>query len=172
MSTNAVIAVVLSILLFGGGWWAGTTSAENSYLDKQAKDREKADKEKLVIDGKLFASEKVASDALAAADQAYINGVNDGKKQTDRLVADLRSGNLRLSAAVKAGACGSTNTTAGGVSGNDAEARAELSTANSEFLLRIGGEADEVVKQLRMCQATVTSYKDAVANYNRILRGF
>ncbi|CFQ88137.1 MULTISPECIES: lysis system i-spanin subunit Rz [Yersinia] len=172
MSTNAVIAVVLSILMFGGGWWAGSISAENSYLDKQKEDREQADNEKLVIDGKLFAAEKKASDALAAADQAYINGVNDGKKQTDRLVADLRSGNLRLSAAVKAGACGSTNTTAGSVSGNDAEARAELSTENSEFLLRIGGEADEVVKQLGMCQATVTSYKDAVANYNRILRGF
>ncbi|HDL6893849.1 TPA: lysis protein [Yersinia enterocolitica] len=159
-------------VLFGCGWWAGTTSVENLYLNQQKVDKSLADKEKLILDGKLFAAEKATSDALIAADQAYINGVNDGKKQTDRLVADLRSGNLRLSAAIKTGTCDSTITTAGGVSGNDAEARAEFSTENSEFLLRIGGEADEVVKQLGMCQATVTSYKFAIANYNRILRGF
>ncbi|NIL23547.1 hypothetical protein HB991_13640 [Yersinia mollaretii] len=172
MSTNALIILVLSILLFGGGWWAGSTSVENSYLNQQKTDKALADKEKLIIDGKLFAAEKAASDSLAAADQAYINGVNDGKKQTDRLVADLRSGNFRLSATVKANACSGTTATTGSVSGSDAEARAELSAANSEFLLRIGGEADEVVKQLGMCQATVTSYKTAVTNYNRILRGF
>lgn len=172
MRLYIICGLVAAAALFGGGWWAGSASVENSYLNQQNIDKSLADKEKLVIDGKLFAAEKLATDALAAADQAYINGVNDGKKQTDRLVADLRNGNIRLSAAIKAGTCSGTATTAGGIDGNDAEARAELSTANSEFLLRIGGEADEVVKQLVMCQATITGYKSAVANYNRILRGF
>ena len=69
----------------------------------------------------------------------------------------LRAGTGRLFVTARCPAPGGDPATgpAAGAGGRDGPTRAELSAADSEFLLRRGAEADGIVHQLTACQAVI-----------------
>lgn len=154
------LAVILGV--FAGGYFTGVNIVTAKW-DKQKADDEMAwNQERETLDADRTAAEAKARAAAGRADAEYQRGVEDGKATTDRLIADLRSGNLRLHANVKAARVSAANEFTRGAGVGYAKARAELSAADSEFLLRIGGEADEVTKQLGACQAILNADREAV----------
>lgn len=95
---------------------------------------------------------------MAKASAQYQEDLKNEKTAKDRVIADLRSGALRLRIPVTCpGAAGgsATATPGSGAVGRDGETRAELSFEASEFLVGLTSEADEVVRQLTACQAVV-----------------
>lgn len=79
--------------------------------------------------------------------------IANAKVETDRVVADLRAGNRRLSIAVKS--CAATGTTAGGstpsASAGPATARADIDDAAAERLIGIAREGDDAIRDLNTC---------------------
>lgn len=101
---------------------------------------------------------KLDGERLALADQTeknYLAGERHAKAQTDRLIADLRSGNIRLRQQLAANAApvarsqGSNDSAA---RGHHAAASGGLHESDAEFLIRFAGNADSVTRQLGQCQ--------------------
>lgn len=110
------------------------------------------------------AAEDAQAAALTIAHDNYTKGVQDEKERTAAHIAAIRAGTLRLrDPGRKSGGistCGSypgPSATVSAGSGHDEAAQAGLSTTASEFLLYLTGEADEVTRQLALCQARVVS---------------
>ena len=100
----------------------------------------------------------LAMDGIAAKHQQDLKDVRNEK---DRVIADLRTRNLRLRVPVVAttsAACSgvSSSPEAGSGTGQrDGETTAELSGPAAEFLVGLASEADDVARQLSACQAVV-----------------
>lgn len=97
-------------------------------------------------------AEQDAATALNNIDEAYQNGYENARKDMDRTIADLRSGNLRLRRDLAKAVCVSSDQGAGSREG---EAATRLLREAGERVIRIGREADAVVRQLTACQAVV-----------------
>jgi prophage endopeptidase len=86
--------------------------------------------------------------------------ITNVRAETKRLVDAAVRGSLKLripaAAPSQASASGTGQTTAS-ASGRDGSEAGELPAETSRFLLELTGEADEVVKQLTACQATLTA---------------
>jgi prophage endopeptidase len=80
----------------------------------------------------------------------------DALVERDGLIADLRAGTARLRDKFRCPS-GGVPGSAGAGPGTDDAADAYLSESDQEFLVRIGAEADDVVRQLTACQATLRS---------------
>ena len=108
----------------------------------------------------LAAREKEARDRAAfdAALTLLELETANARAELEQDLADLRTDNARLrvrgrfQCPTAAGVPGD----AGRASGGDGSAQAGLLREDAEFLLRIGREADEVVRQLTACQAILT----------------
>lgn len=108
--------------------------------------------------------EQKAAEAQAKASKSYAKGVNDGKAKTARLVAAARAGALRLrDPGNQTGGCTAGSNQAGAASpagaaaGSNGSKGAEFSSAASEFLLNLTGEADEIARQLTAAQQVIMS---------------
>lgn len=111
---------------------------------------------KLESDARQLEREHAA--AMTQASATYQESMQHEKATRDRVIADLRSGALRLRVdlASRQGAAGDPAGATGAAAGRcDGEARAELSVSASEFLVGLAAEADAVVHQLAACQAVV-----------------
>lgn len=96
--------------------------------------------------------------ATTAASTKYQKELRNVRVKKDRVIADLRSGALRLRVPVTS--CqdsdrGRTPPPGAPTGGRDAAPRAELSETAARFLTELAAEADEVVLQLQACQAIV-----------------
>lgn len=107
---------------------------------------------------------QAAEEALRMADQynriaAETQRKNDeARNETNRLIADLRNGNLRLRKSLDSAIASAKGQGPGAGSGvSDGSEATDLPVSNAAFLLRIGAEADEVVRQLTECQAIVAA---------------
>lgn len=83
--------------------------------------------------------------------------LNETEQEYQAVVADLRSGNLRLRQqwqSCSANMSGAASTT-GAASGNDGSSQAGIQAATIERILRIGTEADQVAIRLQSCQEYV-----------------
>lgn len=112
------------------------------------------------LEEKARATEHQHGQDMAAASAQYQKDLTHEKATRDRVIADLRSGALRLRVPVTCAiSTAGDSTAAAGASaaGRDGETRAELSGAAAEFLVGLASEADEVVHQLTACQAVVTA---------------
>lgn len=100
--------------------------------------------------------EKVATNTKI--DEAYQKGLTHAKAKTDRTIAGLRAGNVRLRNELAAAACG-MSADAAGTGGGDGGAGADVWRAAAEDLVRLADEADGVVRQLAACQAVIQNYR-------------
>lgn len=101
--------------------------------------------------------------SMAGIAAQHQQDLKDVRTEKDRVIADLRTRNLRLRVPVVAptsAACsgGSSSPEAGSGTGQrNGATTAELSGPAAEFLVGLVSEADDVARQLSACQAVVTA---------------
>jgi prophage endopeptidase len=128
-------------------WAAKYTERENELLKQRDESRQR-----------VRELERQGAENNAAIDAAYQKGLTDAQAKTDRTIADLRSGNLRLRRDLAASACGAAGAPAPAGVG-DGGADPGLWGATAEALVLLADEADGVVRQLTACQAVVNNYR-------------
>jgi len=164
----ALAALLAAGALGAGAYRAGMNAERNAWLARDNAQLRSANARIAQLQAQARAQEQAHGTAMAAAAAQFKKDLHDVRTQKDGVIADLRSGRLRLripvvptSAACGAGGAGGASTEAGaGAAGGDGEARAELSGAAAEFLVSLASEADAVVRQLSACQAVVAADRE------------
>lgn len=154
-----VAAVALAIYAYGQQQFGLGEQAERSaWLKRENAELTMANAKIKTLEEEYRKREAQHATDMAAVSTKYQQELAHVKADKDRVIADLRSGALRLRIAVAAArpgggsAAAATGTAAAGC---DGEARAELSGAASEFLVGLANECDEVTHQLAACQAVI-----------------
>lgn len=157
---GAGVVMMTWALLAYGNWRfdLGVQAERNSWLSKENAALTEANARIQTLQAQARTQEHVYGEALAIADTLYQEGLQHEKTKFNRVVADLRTGDLRLYVPVARagdGGGGGSGAAAAATGERDGEARAELSGAAAEFLVGLASEANEVVEQLTACQAVV-----------------
>lgn len=148
----AVSAVLLVLFLAYRHGVNTTDTAWQAKWDKQAAQlaTARADAERLARQ-----AERDSAQAMATIDNAYQQGKADAKAEYDRVIADLRAGNVRLRERFKCPAANDLPGAGTSTGGSDAAEARGLQRDDAEFLIREAERADAVVRQLQACQAIV-----------------
>lgn len=162
-----LIAAVIAAYFWGRG--DGGELEASAWRDREVKAQQAYAEKERALTARYREQEHAAALAANAVAQDYEKELGDAKRSKDRALADARAGRLRLrdpgSASCPSG--GGVLPAAATASGErDGVARGELSgaadpvlsTAATDFLVGLAGEADETVKQLSACQALVRGY--------------
>jgi prophage endopeptidase len=104
------------------------------------------------------AAEHTAAVDVNHVDQKLVDSLQEANNEQTRIIADLRSGNLRLRKRLAS----SSGPVAAGAGASDAAAQPGLQEQDAEFLVRLAGEADDVVRQLSACQSIIQIDRRAV----------
>jgi hypothetical protein len=91
---------------------------------------------------------------------AYLQGARDVQARTERTIADLRAGNVRLRRELAEAAC-ELSGPAPAAGSADAGAAAGLWREAAADLVRLADECDVVVHQLSACQGLLRDYQSA-----------
>lgn len=162
------LAVVAGI--FMSGYHYRDTEMSGEYAKKMAAYEAKIltldrDLAQAKADGALAVANKEHEMAkrIADIDKQHQQEITDAKTTLGKTIDDLRAGNRRLRDRFNAcstrsdlGAHGAGYLATGSGIGN-AGTQGGLSEQDAEFLVRFAGEADDVVRQLRACQAVIIS---------------
>lgn len=168
----ALAKLLAAVALAGLALEAFYSHGEQQYLAGQQDERNawlRRDNEALrIANGRITTLQQAARDqeqahgkAMAEIASQHQKDLKDAGAEKDRVIADLRTRNLRLrvpvvSTTVTACGGGGAGTEAGAGAGQrDGETTAELSGAAAEFLVGLASEADDVARQLSACQAVV-----------------
>ncbi|HTH39720.1 MAG TPA: lysis system i-spanin subunit Rz [Rhodocyclaceae bacterium] len=162
-----LVIVVLAGLLIGAFYaygqqqfGLGEKAERTAWLTRENATLTKANARIKELEDQARAKEREHAQDMADASAQYQKDLKHEKAAKDRVIADLRRGDLRLQIPVTCpdaaggSATGATGTSTGG---RDGETRAELSVEASEFLVGLASEADEVVRQLTACQVVVNA---------------
>jgi hypothetical protein len=103
--------------------------------------------------------EREAAQELAALSARHAQETRDAQAITDRTLADLRSGTLRLRQRLAAAHCDTVPGAAAGADGGDAAGGTGLRPEDADFLVRESARADSVVRRLTLCQDTIRQYQ-------------
>lgn len=157
--TGHVTWFVLAVGLLAGaaiGWsatdmvWTTKYSiAEKDWTDQKAAQ----DRANLSHANQTVEWERRSAELVAAADSAYQKGIEDGKKSLDADVAAIHDGSKRVRDKFRCPAPG----------GGDEAAQGGLQPADAEFLVRLGHEANDVVRQLTACQDYINQQRRPVS---------
>ena len=135
---SSILASLLAGLVFGA--YAGYQYSEGQHAIKNTAT--------MTAQASAIAQARTEEQAIVKSDVAtskkYQEGLNDGKKELNAVIAKLRSDRVRNSSTSSASM--PTNTTT--ASGRNAEERAYI----LEEMARLAGEADDVTKQLTAAQ--------------------
>jgi len=151
MTERILIFLVSVIAALGLGYWWGKADADTKW-GKRFADMEALSAKKLAE--ATDAVRKVETEAFQRLNDLaskHAKETRDAKARSDRIVADIRSGALRMSIPV-APACPSPeaqDSTA--TSGDRPQARAELAAEAAGTLVSIASEGDEAIRQLNAC---------------------
>ncbi|MGR6748056.1 lysis system i-spanin subunit Rz [Aeromonas veronii] len=133
-------------------WTTKHSLAEKDWTDQKAAQ----DRANLSHANQTVEWERRSAELVAAADSAYQRGIEDGKKSLDADVAAIHDGSKRVrdkfrcpAPAKQPDLLPSPGPAAGG---GDEAAQGGLQPADAEFLVRLGHEANDVVRQLTACQ--------------------
>lgn len=164
MNTQLIAGAVWLASLVAVGIWqhsAGTTACEAVYSSRDRTELIVANGRITELAAERDAAVKAHQTRLFDISQQYEKEKLDVAKERDLVIADLRAERRRLrdpgNPRTAANAGSGTTPTTGKC---DGEARPYLSIEASEFLVRLTGEADEVVHQLTECQAVVMSDRE------------
>ena len=161
----ALIAVVFGVYkhIDAVGYERGVSEERVKWQDRANKELAAANAEITRLNALYRGLEKKSADDSARIATKYEQEVKDANANLERYVADVRDGRivLRDPGAATAQAGGGAAPAAGSpAGGGDGRPGAGLSAAASEFLLRLTGEADTVVRQLQACQQVVASDRE------------
>lgn len=167
-------ALLIGVLAFGaatGGAYlygdhVGATGERVKWQAKESAELSAANAKIIDLTEKARAQESLHAVELASISAKYQEDLQHEKADKDRTIAGIRAGTIRLRDpdAIGSHTCGgdaSAVTAAAqrhnGETGTELQAKDSgvLSVAASEFIVGIGEEADEIVRQLTACQAVI-----------------
>ncbi|MFA6063906.1 MAG: lysis system i-spanin subunit Rz [Gallionella sp.] len=102
-------------------------------------------------------AEAAHASQLAALRDHYQAEIDNEKAAADRIIADLKSGNLKLR---KRFSCDQGAAIAGTASSGDGAAQGGLQSSDVEFLIGIASEADIIVNQLTLAQGVIVRQRE------------
>ena len=144
-------------------WVAKHSLTEKDWADQKAAQ----DRANLSHAEQTVAWERHSAELVAAADSAYQKGIEDGKKSLDADVAAIHDGSKRVRDKFRCPAPAKRPDpvpTASPAPGSGDEApQGGLQPADAEFLVRLGHEANDVVRQLTACQDYITQQQRPVS---------
>lgn len=171
MKSILFIGIILAWL--GSLAYVGNYQYQAGSIAKNAEWREKENTElklanKAIVDlrNKLAAAEKEKSEQLVIAANTYQEKENAAKEIHQKNLSALRANLLRMydpGTRSEPTNHQSTASTAATTDRGDGAKNTELSREASDFLLDLTYEADEVTRQLGLCQSTITTYLIPVA---------
>ena len=172
--STVLLYLLAAAAALGALWWLYATIDGRGHargVAETEKDYAKRDNEALrtaIATRDRLQREKDALEAknaqlVTAASANYQKGLTDGKAELDAALARARGGQRLRDAGARCPAVGDRDATGAaraGAGGRDGPQGADLSDAAAEFLLRLAGEADDVVRQLAACQAVVRADRE------------
>jgi hypothetical protein len=145
---------------------AGSIAKNAEWQEKENKELKLANKAIVDLRNKLALAEKEKSTQLTVAATTYQEKENAAKEIHQKNLNALRANLLRMydpGTRSQPANRQSTASTAATTNGSDGAKNTELSREASDFLLDLTYEADEVTRQLGLCQSTITTYLIPVA---------
>jgi hypothetical protein len=157
----AVVVVVGLIYAYGQQQYKrGEVAGSVTYLKRANADLAEANDFIIKLQREARDAELAHAARLAELDKNYQEEKAREKAKTDATERDLRNGNARLLVAAKSAASSQANTNQSGqaqpsTGSGDAEARCELSPTVSAEIYGDYARANEITKQLGLCQEIV-----------------
>lgn len=156
-------ALLAILLAFGGGYLKGshdgTAIEKGKWEAREAQTLRETNAKILDLTQHARAKEQSWAEELQQVSADYEKGLKDAKAKTAALLASVgKPDGVRLhdaGAACNAPGGSGTAQTPAPASGPDGGAGCELSATASRFLLDLTGEADEVARRLKACQAAL-----------------
>lgn len=142
----ACIAVVI------GAFWLGDRHRAN----KDALQQQKAIVKTVT---KIVYKERSAASRQAGIDETAQKGHEDVADQNEKIISDLRTGNLRLRDELRTEY---VSATASDAARRDAEARAKRAEDDIRRALAAGKYADDSIVQLNQCQSTLVNWHQLI----------
>ena len=163
-----IILAWLGSLVYVGNYQyqAGSIAKNAEWREKENTELKLANKAIVDLRNKLAAAEKEKSEQLVIAANTYQEKENAAKEIHQKNLSALRANLLRMydpGTRSEPTNHQSTASTAATTNGSDGAKNTELSREASDFLLDLTYEADEVTRQLGICQSTITTYLILVA---------
>lgn len=156
----AVIGAWL-ISLAAMGYWqnrAGHIAERGEWQARETSELRMANREIERLNGEARAKERQHAENMSSIATSYEKEMQNEKRKTDVLVADLLAGSLVLhDPAGQSPGASETGATPASTGERDGETGCQLSTAAARFLLEEAGRADAIVEQLTACQQVVVS---------------
>ena len=149
IQTKAWLYLCVIIIYSGGMWAAGYHTSDRAWQLKEAKQQKAAADAAAKLSEEYRKKEQANATEWAAKETQYINQAGKDERDYRDTVARLRAGDgVRVKRELT---CSVPRSTATASSGDD-QAQGGLSAQVAEDVIGIGREADEVARQLALCQ--------------------
>ena len=144
--TAGVLGVLAVALLIAALYFRGTAAVSDARADKA---EQEADQARAEVDAltKTLETERKRVNEMTAIAKDYEEQKDAAAAESDRIIADLRAGNLRLRSQWKGCPSGGVSETGAASASADEESR--LREQGSADLVRIAAEADAAVRALQ-----------------------
>lgn len=147
--TKAWLYLCAIIIYTAAAWLHGYHTSNSKWQLKEAKQQKAAADAAAKLSEEYRKKEQANATEWAAKETQYINQAGADERDYRDTIARLRAGNgLRVKRELTCGVSGSAAST----SGNHDQEQGGLSSQVAEDVIGIGREADEVARQLALCQ--------------------
>ena len=149
ITTKAWLYLCAIIIYTAAVWYHGNYTSDSAWKFKEAKQQKAAADSAAKLSEEYRKREQANATEWAARETQYINQAGEDERDFRDTVARLRAGDgVRVKRELTCGVSSSVATTS---SGND-QAQGGLSSQVAEDAIGVGREADEVARQLALCQ--------------------
>ena len=147
--TKAWLYLCAIIIYTAATWYHGYHTSDAAWQLKEAKQQKVAADAAAKLSEEYRKKEQANATEWAAKETQYINQAGADERDFRDTIARLRAGNgVRVKREFTSGVSGSASTASSG----DDQAQGGLSPQVAEDVIGIGREADEVARQLALCQ--------------------
>lgn len=166
-----VSAVATFALATFATWWTTDTywrgelaRAELTYANERRTNAEVATRKLAESHERARQIESTAAAEYQRLSKAFLQERQDDRQKLEKLRADLRADVRRLSIPLASDDRGhdSLSDVAGPAGRSDDAPRARLSGSAADFLVGLADNADDIAKQLQLCQSVITADRAAV----------
>lgn len=151
-------AALLATATHGVAYHAGKVAGDTAHQAELTRINLANESALALLQAKVRQQEQDKAAALAAIDQQHQQDIQNREAISNRTIADLRAGTVRLRSDIAANEFAASvrlPSAATSTGQRDADQAVGLRLADAEFLVRTADEADQVADQLRACQAVV-----------------